>query len=164
VLALPCWLLGCWLGDWQASGRTTGIEKWLWPLRVATWAGMVICSVLRYHTPIGYPWTLNLFAILATVWLAAEIRHFSKVRPVASLEWAGQWSYSLYLTHKLCVIVLEPLNLEALGFIVGWSVRAGLMLVGAYVFYLVLEKPSHQVARRVGQWFFERRLQAVSHP
>lgn len=151
LLALPCWLLGCWLADLQMAGRTAPFEKWLWLLRGATWATMIVCSILRYHTPLGYPWTLNVFALVATFWLAAELAHFSKAKPPAWLEWAGQWSYSLYMTHKLTFILLTPLYLDGLGLIPGWTIRFFLLLAGAYGFYLVIERPSHQLARIVGR-------------
>lgn len=160
LLALPCWLLGCWLADLQTAGRTAGMEKWLWPLRGAVWAAMIVCSVLRYHSPLGYPWTLNIFAILVTIWLAAELDHFCRASPVRWLEWAGQWSYSLYLTHKLTAILLAPLYLEGLGLIPGWTARLVLLLAGAYLFYLAVERPSHHLARTAGRWLAGRRLAA----
>ncbi|MDQ0463126.1 peptidoglycan/LPS O-acetylase OafA/YrhL [Caulobacter ginsengisoli] len=164
LLALPCWLLGCWLADLQTAGRTAWAEKWLWPLRGATWATMVVCSVLRYHSPIGYPWTLNLFAILVTFWLMAELAHFSKARPVGWLEWAGGWSYSLYLTHKLTFILLGPLYLQGLGLIPGWTIQLALLLAGAYVFYLAIERPSHHLARIVGRRLASLRPAAAANP
>jgi peptidoglycan/LPS O-acetylase OafA/YrhL len=164
LLALPCWLLGCWLADLQTAGRTAWAEKWLWPLRGATWAAMIACSILRYHSPIGYPWTLNLFAILVTAWLAAELTHFGKAKPIGWLEWAGQWSYSLYLTHKLTYILLAPLYLEGLGLIPGWTIRFGLLLAGAYVFYLAVERPSHHLARVAGRKLAGARPATAANP
>ncbi len=151
LLALPCWLLGCWLADLVIRGRTKGAERWVWPLRGVVWAAMIACSVLRYHTPIGYPWSLNIFAILVMVWLAAELNRYLTREPVGWLEWAGKWSYSLYVTHKLTFILLAPLYLEGLGLVLGWTIRFGLLLAGAYVFYLAVERPSHLLAYAVGK-------------
>jgi hypothetical protein len=63
VLGLPCWLAGCVLAQRVADGRwaaPAGIWRW----RFAVWAASVLLSALRFHSPLGYPWTLNLFAIL----------------------------------------------------------------------------------------------------
>lgn len=164
LLGLPCWLLGCWLADLQLAGRTARFERWLWPLRGLAWAAMIVCSVLRYHSPVGYPWTLDYFAVIVTFWLAAELSHFAKASPVGWLEWAGKWSYSLYLTHKLTFILLTPLYLEGLGVIPGWTIRFFLLLAGAYVFYLAVERPSHQLARAAGRWVAGRRPAAAVNP
>jgi peptidoglycan/LPS O-acetylase OafA/YrhL len=164
LLALPCWLLGCWLADLVTAGRTAGAERWVWPLRGAVWAVMIACSILRYHSPIGYPWTLNVFAILVMVWLAAELNHFLTREPVGWLEWAGKWSYSLYVTHKLTFILLGPLYLQGLGLIPGWTIRFALLLAGAYLFYLLVERPSHLLAYAVGRRLAGPRLAPAANP
>ncbi|MFZ5669653.1 MAG: acyltransferase family protein [Pseudomonadota bacterium] len=152
LLGLPCWLLGCWLADLAASGRVWRLASFVWPLRLAAWSAMIGCSILRYHTPIGYPWTLNLFAILAALWLGAETAYLSRHPPPRWLEWCGRWSYSLYLTHKLTNQAIGWLSPPTLGPVLDWSLRFGLLLLGAYVFYLACEKPAHGLARRAGRW------------
>ena len=150
LLGLPCWLMGCWLADAYRAGRLTKFATWVWPLRGATWAAMSLCMVMRYHSPLGYPWTLNVFAILVTVWLAAEVTYFATHKPPAWLEWCGRWSYSLYLVHKLAVIVYASLAIPNLGLIVGWSARFAFILAFSYLFYLICEKPAHNFARWAG--------------
>ncbi|HYE46138.1 MAG TPA: acyltransferase [Caulobacter sp.] len=150
LLGLPCWLMGCWLADAYRAHRLTGMARWVWPLRAAAWGAMILCSVLRYHSPIGYPWTLNVFAMVVTVWLAAEAAYFSTRTPPAWLEWMGRWSYSLYLTHKLTFIVFTGLAVPSLGLVFGWSLKFAVILLAAWLFYLLCEKPAHMFARWAG--------------
>ncbi|NBB16032.1 acyltransferase family protein [Caulobacter sp. SLTY] len=150
LLGLPCWLMGCWLADAYLKGRLNRFAGWVWPLRGAAWAGMSLCMVLRYHSPVGYPWTLNVFAIVVTLWLAAEVTHYAIHKPPVWLEWTGRWSYSLYLVHKLAAIVYVSLAIPSLGLIFGWLLKFAFILAFSYVFYLICEKPAHQFARWAG--------------
>jgi len=45
----------------------------IWCWRAGVWAASVIASVLTFHTPIGLPWTLNLFAVFAVFWLQRKL-------------------------------------------------------------------------------------------
>lgn len=150
LLGLPCWLLGCWLADLIATRRLPNLARFVWPMRGAVWAAMILCSVLRYHTVIGYPWSLNLFAIVVAIWLGAEVGHFSNREPPRWMEWCGRWSYSLYLTHKMGLVIFLWLALPDLGTVLGWSVRLAFLLASAYLFYLICEKPAHSLARWAG--------------
>jgi len=46
-------------------------------MAAGAWAASVIASVLRFHTPVGLPWTLNLFAAFAAIWLQREISYYN---------------------------------------------------------------------------------------
>jgi peptidoglycan/LPS O-acetylase OafA/YrhL len=98
---------------------------------------------------VGFPWTLNLFALLATAWLMREIAFGRTNPPLRILESAGLWSYSLYLVHEVIsdlfgfAVIRSP--------IAQLLVADALTLVACYAFYLVVERPSHQVARSVAR-------------
>lgn len=151
LLGLPCWLLGCRLAEVAGGlvGRADG-RIWLW--RLGIWAASCVCMWLRFHTPVGYPITLNLFAILVFVWLGREIAHFKVAREWPVLAWAGAWSYSLYLMHEPIHRVFRmqiPAGLPPSG---RWAVSMALVLVGTYVFYRLVERPAHHLARRASRW------------
>jgi peptidoglycan/LPS O-acetylase OafA/YrhL len=151
LLGLPCWLLGCVMAqriDLILSMNVSRLNIWTW--RLLAWAGLWITSVLRFHAGIGSQWTLNIFAVLAFFWLQREIAYASKNTPSPILEWAGKWSYSLYLihVHAATMFALLPIALGAFGF---WAARIAFILVICYAFYLLVEKPSHQVARLAGK-------------
>jgi len=80
VLGLPCWLAGCELAERVGHGRST-LSNGIWWWRLAVWGASVAVSVLRFHSPIGYPWTLNLFAVLVACWLIREISRYQDRGP-----------------------------------------------------------------------------------
>lgn len=149
VVGLPCWLLGCRLADQADVLSGTRVPTiWLW--RLGVWAGSVLCSVLRFHGNIGYPLTLDVFAVLVFFWLRQEIRQFRYQKPPAFLERAGGWSYSLYLMHFPALWAFGTLGLSRLPLpgAVLWLMQIVLALLTAYVFYTLVERPSHWLARQ----------------
>lgn len=150
VLGLPCWLLGCKLAEesetlfWYVSNT----EIWLW--RFLLWMASCICLVLQFHSPIGYPYTLDWFAVFSYFWLKREICFFRRVQPPPLLEWGGKWSYSIYLMHISADAFSSKLNLLNLGYILNWFMRVLWTYLVCYVFYLTTEKPSHIFARWIG--------------
>lgn len=155
LLGLPCWLMGCWLAEFTLRHKTMFEARTalpylfalnIWTIRLTVLTVSMGASIARFHSPLGYPWTLNLFAILAAAWLLREIYHFQKARPFAPFEWAGLWSYSLYLVHVVAMTFLEHLGIPSFG-ITDWLIRLLLVLVLSYSFYLVFERPSHIAAR-----------------
>ena len=150
LLGLPCWLMGCLLAERQVKAEIS-------PLGISHWRGGALllaslASVLRFHTPVGYPWTLNLFAIYALFWLEQEITFFRDETPPRVTEWAGKWSYSLYLVHVPSAAVFALLCKDRLDTDLRWTALMGFVYCTCYVFYLVIEKPSHDLARRLSQW------------
>ena len=149
-IGLPCWLLGVMLAE-----RSPDIWKYtkqnLWISRVLIFFASMVCFSMMLHLKIGLPWTLNLFAVLAFFWLAQEIAHFQMASPWKSLEWGGQWSYSLYLVHGPMHAYLDNKEWITGGIWLEWWVQFLVILIFSYVFYLLIEKPSHQLARYLGK-------------
>jgi peptidoglycan/LPS O-acetylase OafA/YrhL len=148
LLGLPCWLLGCALAERVrsiADPVVTGFSIWHW--RVLIFVAAASCSVLRFHSPIGYPWTLNLFALLVVFWLFREIGRYRTVRPPVWLEWMGTWSYSLYLAHVLAHPFFDMFARSPAPTIGNWALHMGFILICSYLFYLAVEKPAHRTAR-----------------
>lgn len=153
ILGLPCWLMGCRLAGQVAkemsmpeADRPKGFN--VWPMRGTAWATSSFASFLRFHTPLGYPWTLNFFAIFAKFWILQEIRRYAVRPPKRIFEWAGSWSYSIYLMHMpvsaavMKLIGPDPRSYSILGYALLPTV-----LLGSYIFFLLIEKPGHWVAR-----------------
>lgn len=153
LLGLPCWMLGVklaqiWVnGPFQADVAVPGAAAWKW--RILVWASSSMCLALNFHSPVGYPWTLNLFAIIAYVWISLEIRranHFK--RPWRVLEWAGRWSYSLYLCHMFAAQLYTGLRLSPeVGPLCDWLLQVAFVLATSYAFYRLIELPAHWFAR-----------------
>jgi peptidoglycan/LPS O-acetylase OafA/YrhL len=152
ALFLPCWLLGCRLAerlDSLSALPVSAPQIWMW--RVGIWAISVAASAVSFHTPIGFPWTLNLFALPAVCWVEREIRFYRAGRD-PKFESLGEASYSIYLTHVhgMAFLYLLPLS-NILG---PWSLWfGGMFFCGSFatLFYWLVERPSHQLARRLSR-------------
>ena len=152
LLGLPCWLLGCVLAERADEGWASPPSRLrVWLLRGTVLAAASLCSALRFHSPMGYPWTLNLFALLVWVWLEAELGFRLKTPAPAWLERAGAWSYSLYLMHLPFQSMLARGELFQGAGLGSWGMRAGALLVLSYLFFRCVEAPSHRLAIRLGQ-------------
>lgn len=149
LLGLPCWLLGCELAD-RLKGPTNRRPEW----NIWIWRGGILllacaCSALRFHSPIGYPWTLNFFALAAQAWLYREIVHFKSGGPRGVFEWAGKWSYSLYLVHPLAVSFYRQAPIDISASLPAWLAQTGFVLIFSYGFAVLFEFTSHRFARYV---------------
>ena len=153
IVALPCWLVGCLLAesigsDAQKKEPTIIV---LWRSRLLILGLASLCSVLRFHTPVGYPWTLNMFALAAFFWLRVEIAWFYCREPSRLFEWAGTWSYSIYLIHMIGNAAYSSVEIVDLGALLDWLFKMISILALSYAFYRILERPSHFMARSAGR-------------
>ncbi len=152
LLGLPCWLLGCTLAESTRTGTPRVVSsRTIWAWRTAILGAACVCSILRYHTPLGYPWTLNFFAGAVVFWLKREIAHRAHIAPSRYLEWAGLWSYSIYLLHRFGFELFVRLFPSLHDSFFGWAFMDFFALSTCYVFYLLVERPSHSIARQVAQ-------------
>jgi peptidoglycan/LPS O-acetylase OafA/YrhL len=98
---------------------------------------------------------LNFFAVLVFLWLQAEIMFYSRNNPLPLLEWGGKWSYSIYLGHVLAqpffIRIGFVLNLGAAGPILNWFGEILVVLIFCWLFYVIVEFPSHRLARLVSR-------------
>ncbi len=117
-----------------------------------------LLSVVRFHSPIGFPWTLNLFALLVAYWLSREIIYYQHRRPPNWLEWSGRWSYSIYLFHVPANAIFVMMATPNLGFAINWLMQMTFILSCCYIFYLGAELPSHFVARAIGRVLGSQRV------
>lgn len=152
ILGLPCWLLGCQLAErWESVSREdplTHISLWGW--RIGVLATSVVLSGLRFHTILTYPWTLDLFAVLVALWLSREIVAWIHRPPLRLLELGGLFSYSIYLVHLHGLALLQRLGLgKGLPVLANWLWQLLFVLGVCLVFYAIVERPSHRLARLV---------------
>jgi len=154
VLGFPCWLSGCWLAEnvqktemprLRSESGNSSRSIWMW--RLSIWGLATVCSILRFHSPIGYPWTLNLFSVAVVFWLAQEIALCKAVPFPRWLEWAGTWSYSLYLVHLLAVPIYGRLEVPNFGYLLNYIFLIFFVFLCSYLFYLLVELPGHVAAR-----------------
>jgi peptidoglycan/LPS O-acetylase OafA/YrhL len=148
ILGLPCWLMGCRLAERLESFYAFPVSVYqIWAWRGATWMLSSLSLILRFHARIGYPWTLNLFAVFATLWIEREIR-FYKAGRKPLFEKLGEATYSIYLTHFSSGAILRTLPVYAAmtsGVAWFWTMLCCGTLATA--FYWLIERPSHRFAR-----------------
>ncbi len=149
VVLFPVWLLGCGLAERVSSIKQVCSQRAIWGWRLSAWAVMWMAEMLHFHGGIPQTRTSLWTGIFFYFWVRAEIGYYRGRAPWAVLVWAGRWSYSLYLVHPLVIalcfkhgflIESSPANFVAM---------MVLILTGAYVFYLLVERPSHNCARRI---------------
>jgi len=149
ALLLPVWLLGALLAE-QAAGLpvlSSAARIWLW--RFLAWFGCWIAEILNFKAKIYSPLTMVPFGVLAYFWVRNELSYGRHRPPNAWLAAAGAWSYSLYLVHGQGMALFARLPLPYLGFNLTWILTMASALLFAYLFYFLIERPSHRLARRV---------------
>jgi peptidoglycan/LPS O-acetylase OafA/YrhL len=157
AILLPVWLLGCLLAEEVDALPALSVDaRWqIWAWRFAAWFASWLTEMLHFKAHVPLTQTMAWFGLIAYLWVKKEIA-WSKTRaPGRVLAWAGLWSYSLYLVHAQAGgLWYWPRKLWLSGVNVGprlnWLAVIVSSLVGAYVFYLMVERPSHRLARRIG--------------
>jgi peptidoglycan/LPS O-acetylase OafA/YrhL len=149
LLLLPVWLLGCLLAEQSAAleVRRSAIRILGW--RFFIWLGSWAAEMLHFKAGIPYTQTMIWFGVLAYCWVREEIAYSRHREPNRFLAMAGAWSYSLYLVHVQGMQLFGWLKVPYLGYILNWTVVMLFSLGFAYLFYLLVERPSHQLARKV---------------
>jgi peptidoglycan/LPS O-acetylase OafA/YrhL len=150
LVLFPVWLFGCVLAEQSEKLPPLESSRTIWKWRFFAWAGNWVCFVLHFHSPLHLPQTLLWFGILAYFWIKREIAYGKAHVPAAVLISAGAWSYSLYLMHMPMIDIFAKLRLPNLGDTVNWLLLQIFVLGTAYVFYVLVERPSHRLARRAG--------------
>jgi peptidoglycan/LPS O-acetylase OafA/YrhL len=165
IVGLPNWLWGCLLAERIASRAPALIsgKSVIWPRAALFLMSALGWRLLYVHKPYlpANAFIISLQAIGATsfLWLRAEVDNFRTVLPWRLLEWAGTWSYSLYLIHELGRALWEmavPAPSTIFEALAGSVFRPLVILAICYGFYRLVELPSHRLARRAGAHFRKR--------
>jgi peptidoglycan/LPS O-acetylase OafA/YrhL len=148
VMGLPCFLVGCWLAE--SYGRFPAISaRGIWLVRGFIYGISVLFQGLRFHGGSVYvsnAFTLNIFAMFVAFWLGLEIAYRREKPAPRILEWAGNWTYSLYLVHPavpglIVKLGLSPFFATATGLLVTLT-----SILIAYPFHLGIEAPFYRLA------------------
>jgi peptidoglycan/LPS O-acetylase OafA/YrhL len=154
LAALPAWLLGCALAQVIATRPVWILPGSVWTWRIVAVLLSIPPKALVYTsvTPvlIGNPATLGLYALFAVIWVAKEIQYYQSHPPPALLEWGGRWSYSIYLVHNIVLVAFAHGLLHPYQFAL-WPPELASVLALSYVFYRLVEYPSHRLARELGR-------------
>jgi peptidoglycan/LPS O-acetylase OafA/YrhL len=150
LLLLPVWLLGCLLAE--QSGRlpqlSSSREIWMW--RGIAWTASWAIEMLHFHAGIPQTQTCAWFGIVFYWWIRKEIQYGQYRSPSKLLVLGGAWSYSLYLIHPPIIDYFWLRQLVNFGSLRYWLLSTLAVLILSYIFAILIEFPSHRLARRIG--------------
>lgn len=151
LILLPVWLLGCLLAEQSGALALEVSTQRIWAWRFLIWLGCWTAEMLHFKVSLHYTQTMLWFGVLAYYWVRQEISYGRSHPPNRLLAAAGAWSYSLYLVHFQGMQLLWRLGVKGLdlGPILNWILVMTCSLSFAYAFYWLIEKPSHQLARKI---------------
>jgi len=146
---LPVWLMGCHLAERVPSMVRDYSAREIWLRRFGAWSMMWAALMLHFHTEIYQTATALWVGVGCYFWLRAEIFYYRNRSPWPVLRWSGRWSYSLYLVHPLVIAIWFKYNLGEMATRLGWTKGFLLVIAISYAFYLLIERPSHNFARKI---------------
>lgn len=147
LAGLPCWLLGCKLAEEMLTSKDSPLVSaaTLRRFRIGAYglAFLAYLAMLRAHVPFFL--SLHIFALFTYYWLRAELRWHQLHPANRILELLGTFSFSLYLTHVISKHMWDSV-FTAHGMTM-WAGELCFILIIAYCFHLLVERPSHRLAR-----------------
>ncbi|MDB4927007.1 acyltransferase [Mucilaginibacter sp.] len=144
VVGLPCWLLGVMIAENIDRMAQIATQKVILLRAVVLLLGF-ICNILKLYYHMSYILTMNLAAIVLYKWVQAEITYYKTRRSNPILEKMGEFSYSIYICHPIIyLMLLDVISYNA----ITYPIYIVISIILSYVFYLLVEKPAHQLARR----------------
>lgn len=151
VFCAPMWLLGAILAERYRSGALFNYRlPSVWLLRAALPICAVLATALFYRGPkIPLTWAVAAFVPVGYLWLARELQLLTSHRTNDRLEALGSAAYSVYLVHRFPLTLFGDIYHSHLPLAL-YPVQAIVVGLSAYAFYRVVEKPSHQLSKRIG--------------
>jgi peptidoglycan/LPS O-acetylase OafA/YrhL len=143
IIGLPSWLLGVIIAE-SIDFKNQASLKRLVLYRCLVIVISFLCCVAKFHLFLSYILSMNFLAVLLFQWLQTEIIYYKSHPPNKALERLGKFSYSLYICHPLIYLLLRlylPNNFFTYPIFVFLSISV------SWVFYLLVEKPSHRLAQ-----------------
>ena len=144
LVGLPCWLIGVLIADVVDSRTIVVSQVRINIIRLCALVVAMLVVGLKAHVYVSYLLTLNFFAFMLGYWILNEILFFRTHAASAILEYAGKFSYSLYLLHVLLVQWFYSQFGMSLAL---YPVAIAFTLVSSWLFYRFVEKPSHELSK-----------------
>lgn len=149
IIGLPCWLLGVIIAQNIDNLNTVNRNSVIF-YRLLVFFISVFCCFGKFHLHISYIISMNFFALIQYKWIQKEIIYYKNNQPISTFEKMGKFSYSLYLCHhSLFVILGYYLVINNITYPILIILTVGI----SFIFYLLVEKPSHLLARTLSAKF-----------
>jgi peptidoglycan/LPS O-acetylase OafA/YrhL len=156
VVGLPCWLMGCWLAEnFQRFRRLPAFH--MWTLRLFVITTSVLLRILKFHVHsilASNCISLDVFAVLAGLWVGCEAAYFMEQKPFRFSEWGGTWSYSLYIIHPVAAAIVTYL----FGHAVFNIAPIFFAFLCSYLFFGIIEFPAHTLAKALSRRYRKRSI------
>jgi peptidoglycan/LPS O-acetylase OafA/YrhL len=166
IIFLPVWLSGVWISENLDLAKRA--PKLLRTKAFASFGGIgifilsVLWTIFRFHVDGGIKYPLYMMLVFSCfgagyIFLIMQI-DLSKIKIIAFFDRQGRWSYSLYLVHYPILYLVTIIMIKDFG-VADLSQRlliftSFIVLLLAYflavVFYWLVEKPSHELAKQMG--------------
>lgn len=154
ILGLPIWLLGCRIAAIvfarQSVAFVTG-DGVRWILRISTLCLGAAALLLHFHSPIKYKYSMLIFSVPCYLWILSEFMSPGGKELYESLSKLGKATFSIYLMHMLAPPLELTLGVDLKGAL-EWPVTMAFVVLLSSTFYLLIERPSHRLSRRLGAW------------
>lgn len=142
------------LADYLDARRGSNL---IWAVAAAAGLALLVANWLLLPVDVATPVRVAVFGLTAfgavlVVLVAAYWGWARRLLETRLVQWLGAISFSLYLTHEPIVIASAHFfgpGQEVLAILVA----APVALIVAQVFFLVVERPSHKLAKSVGRRF-----------
>jgi peptidoglycan/LPS O-acetylase OafA/YrhL len=144
IIGLPCWLIGVLIAENIDKIKKVITRPQVYLIRCAMILLAMVIVGLKAHWYTSYLFTLNFIAPIIGLWITAEIIYFRDHQPWAWLEYGGKFSYSLYLCHIINLVLIEMVMKPT---VQTYLVIIVINVFLAWLFYLVVEEPSHRLSR-----------------
>ena len=110
----------------------------------------VFCCFAKFHLHLSYIVSMNIFALILYKWIQGEIIYYKNKKPISIFEKLGKFSYSIYLCHPILFVILGYYLVINN---ITYPLLIILILIISFIFYLLVEKPSHILARTLSAKF-----------
>ncbi|MBC8063829.1 MAG: acyltransferase [Chlorobia bacterium] len=162
---LPYWIIWCTgaaVAECAVAAKLRLPSLWLWVGTVSCLAASIATTLLADHLMLKqYVWTSFYLGLLVLGLRSSKIQEWVACKPGRWLVGLGAITYSLYLIHFPLLRVMGAAWVKYAGDkpsnIAVPVLGALLCLPLAYMFFRLVEKPSHEWARRLGEYMDSRR-------
>lgn len=146
LVGLPCWLLGVLLAERSDSFNFQVSTLKIYAYRAGVFLLSMVIFALATHYYLSCILSLNIYALVLYLWLKQEIVYYRSHKPSRVFEYFGKFSYSLYLCHQLCLIIISTfLVYNEYTYLLYIILSLGI----SYIAYLLVEYPSHKLAQKI---------------
>ncbi len=147
LFCYPGWLLGALLAQ-NFNHDKKPVFSSPWVLRGAMLVLGAVSTGLKFHTPIGIPWTIAPILAVGYFWVRDELLIFKPDALKGQLEKLGKGSYTLYLVHVQVLTALAPFAAKW-NPVLFWLCTLAALSIVATAFYFAIERPAHKLAQRI---------------